>query len=148
MSGSSACSNTCRIVRAERVFVSRETEDVAHPQVIKLETIIGDVSDWHLLPDRPLPDVPLDPEDDATIFYTSGTTGKPKGAIGTHRFHDRGACRSFAHARTFLRRGERAPAPDPNAPQKRFALCRAVVSHDGMSCGERLVCLPSASNWC
>ena len=27
----------------------------------------------------------IDPEDDATIFYTSGTTGQPKGALGTHR---------------------------------------------------------------
>ncbi|WP_329520625.1 class I adenylate-forming enzyme family protein [Spirillospora sp. NBC_01491] len=32
-----------------------------------------------------LPAVPLDPEDDATIFYTSGTTGRAKGALGTHR---------------------------------------------------------------
>ncbi|HSS08821.1 MAG TPA: class I adenylate-forming enzyme family protein, partial [Acidimicrobiales bacterium] len=32
-----------------------------------------------------LPDVALEPEDDATIFYTSGTTGRPKGALGTHR---------------------------------------------------------------
>jgi long-chain acyl-CoA synthetase len=32
-----------------------------------------------------LPEVELGPEDDATIFYTSGTTGNPKGALGTHR---------------------------------------------------------------
>ena len=25
------------------------------------------------------------PDDDATMFYTSGTTGQPKGAVGTHR---------------------------------------------------------------
>jgi long-chain acyl-CoA synthetase len=32
-----------------------------------------------------LPPVDIDPDDDATIFYTSGTTGRPKGAVGTHR---------------------------------------------------------------
>ena len=32
-----------------------------------------------------LPNVLLEPDDDATIFYTSGTTGRPKGALGTHR---------------------------------------------------------------
>lgn len=32
-----------------------------------------------------LPDVEIDPDDDACIFYTSGTTGFPKGAQLTHR---------------------------------------------------------------
>ncbi len=32
-----------------------------------------------------LPDAEIDPDDDATIFYTSGTTGSPKGAQLTHR---------------------------------------------------------------
>ncbi|MBA4493544.1 class I adenylate-forming enzyme family protein [Paenactinomyces guangxiensis] len=31
------------------------------------------------------PDVPIDPEDPATIIYTSGTTGNPKGVVSCHR---------------------------------------------------------------
>ena len=32
-----------------------------------------------------LPAVEIGPDDDCTIMYTSGTTGRPKGAVGTHR---------------------------------------------------------------
>jgi long-chain acyl-CoA synthetase len=36
-------------------------------------------------PTDELPATPIDEDDAAVIFYTSGTTGKPKGAISTHR---------------------------------------------------------------
>lgn len=36
-------------------------------------------------PDVTLPEVSISPDDDATIFYTAGTTAKPKGAVATHR---------------------------------------------------------------
>ena len=42
---------------------------------LRFEDVLGDVDP----PTRSCPTVEIDPEDDATIFYTSGTTGQPEG---------------------------------------------------------------------
>jgi len=103
----------------EHVFVSRTVDEVAHPYVTRLEDAIGAPSSWASLPDAALPDVELVPEDDATIFYTSGTTGKPKGALASHRnINTNIMAAACGGARAFLRRGEQPPEPDPDAPQK------------------------------
>ncbi|WP_269716408.1 class I adenylate-forming enzyme family protein [Caulobacter sp. NIBR2454] len=103
----------------QRVYVSREVDEVTHPYVCKLESKIGAPNDWAKLPDAPLPTVEIQPDDDATIFYTSGTTGKPKGALATQRNINSNILAALCSgARPFLRRGEAPPAPDPDAPQK------------------------------
>ncbi len=102
-----------------RVYVSRETDEIAHPLVTKLEDVIGPPPAWSFLRDTPLPAVAIDTDDDATIFYTSGTTGRPKGALATNRAVNCNiAAAACGGARAFLRRGEAIPAPDPDAPQR------------------------------
>jgi long-chain acyl-CoA synthetase len=62
----------------------------------------------------PLPDVDVDPDADACIFYTSGTTGFPKGAQLTHRGCINNLMNmGFAGAVSALAMGETPPAEPP-----------------------------------
>jgi long-chain acyl-CoA synthetase len=89
----------------EQVFVTRAANPPAGVTV--LEDVIGAPVHWRDLPECPMPDMVLAPEDDATIFYTSGTTGAPKGALGTHRALTTNIfAMPFSNARNALRRGE------------------------------------------
>ncbi|WP_018147436.1 class I adenylate-forming enzyme family protein [Henriciella marina] len=99
----------------EAVIIARETEEERNnPRVHNFESFIGEPGDWAALENKGLPDIELGPEDDATIMYTSGTTGKPKGALATHRAVISNFLNSMTcQARMFLRRGEQPPEPDP-----------------------------------
>jgi long-chain acyl-CoA synthetase len=131
-----------------RVYVSRENEEIAHPMIVRLEDVIGATNDWKTLPELALPRLDLTPEDDATIFYTSGTTGKPKGALGTHRnIVSNIMASAISGARTYLRRGETPPTPDPKGLQRATLLsvpffhatgCFAVLS-PSLFAGAKLV---------
>jgi long-chain acyl-CoA synthetase len=95
------------------VVVVRPDEEPIPPEHHRFEELVGLPG-----PGVTLPDVALAPEDDATIFYTSGTTGRPKGALGTHR-NICGNVVSLAYGtvRTLLRSGEKPPGPAAPRPQ-------------------------------
>lgn len=77
-----------------------------------LESIIGTTAQWPSLASADLPSADIAPDDPATILYTSGTTGRPKGALGTHRNLLTNILSSaYAAARAVLRKGEALPAP-------------------------------------
>ena len=94
----------------ETVFVSRCEGEPEGAE--RLEAVIGTPKGYADLPQDELPEVEIAPEDDATIFYTSGTTGNPKGALGTHRNLTTNIMSSGYNAScAVLRRGDEMPEP-------------------------------------
>ncbi|MBI1401494.1 class I adenylate-forming enzyme family protein [Hyphomonas sp.] len=106
-----------RLPDLQHILIARDpTDEIADPRVSSLEAIVGQPNDWVDLPDPGPVSVDLQPEDDATIMFTSGTTGKPKGALATHRAVISNMFNSMTcQARMYLRKGEPLPEPDPEA---------------------------------
>jgi long-chain acyl-CoA synthetase len=64
----------------EAVLVARSSPAEVPVGMLRYEDVVADAPAG-----TELPAVDIATDDDATIFYTSGTTGRPKGALGTHR---------------------------------------------------------------
>ena len=97
----------------EHILVGRATQPL-DGKARALEDVIGTPNGYAALPEVAFPQVEIATDDDATIFYTSGTTGNPKGALGTHR----NICTNimsggYSGARSVRRRGQPIPDPQP-----------------------------------
>jgi long-chain acyl-CoA synthetase len=128
----------------EAVYVCRRAAGAGHSTDISMESIIGRPADWPSLPDADLPDVDLGPDDDATLFYTSGTTGKPKGALGDHRsINTNILTAAFVQACAGLRRGDTNLAPARRAVLAAVPLFHVTGCSSGMNpavwAGDKLV---------
>jgi len=64
-----------------------------------------------------MPDVPMDPQDDTLMLYTSGSTGYPKGAVSCHRNIISALMSWELDAQAGVLTGA-LEAPDDNAPQE------------------------------
>jgi long-chain acyl-CoA synthetase len=82
------------------------------------------------------PDVAIDPDDPATLFYTSGTTSHPKGVLGTHR----NICSTLVSMRYVgARAAVRAGAPPPTGPRVPPVVLVPVPLFHATGCHSNLV---------
>lgn len=77
--------------RLQRFLPQRATVPACRVVAVRAtDALPGDIIDWSEIVSASagsevMPEIHVDPDQDASIFYTSGTTGRPKGAQLTHR---------------------------------------------------------------
>lgn len=119
-----------KLTQLKTVIVARGGDDEADPRIVSLEKLIGSARAWASLPDIEMPAAEVGPDDDATIMYTSGTTGKPKGALATHRGIISNVFNGMAcQARHFVRQGQSPPVRDPLNDPPRIPLLAIPFFH-------------------
>jgi long-chain acyl-CoA synthetase len=119
-----------KLTQLKTIIVARGGEEEADPRIVSLEKLIGAAKAWADLPDIDMPAADIGPDDDATIMYTSGTTGKPKGALATHRGIVSNVFNGMAcQARHFLRQGQPPPVRDPLNDPPRIPLLAIPFFH-------------------
>ncbi len=74
-------------------------------------------------------EVAIDPDDDCTIMYTSGTTGRPKGAVATHRAHVANLMNSIVAAEIERQVAERRDGQAPVPPEHPAQLITGPLFH-------------------
>lgn len=131
----SLLAGTCDHIRTlERLIVIRGEDNAISPNEDRFETLIRQHSHQ-----QNLPEVTIAPDDDASIFYTSGTTGNPKGAINSHR----NICSNqisgiYCRVRTEYRYGREPEMPTEQMGQLISAPLFHVTGSLAMLCGSTI----------
>jgi len=86
---------------------------------------------WDYAPAAELPEQPIDEDDRAVILYTSGTTGRPKGAVHTHRNVIALLGINFFHGLRMMMANPSPPGALPNKHLVTYPLFHVSGLHNG-----------------
>jgi len=124
----------CDEERLERFLPNRAEAPQCAVVGVRAKRLADDVVPWSevIATGGELPQVEVDPDSDASIFYTSGTTGRPKGAQLTHR-----GCVNNLFSLAFwntaqamaTQRAAGTERSEPTAPGKMAALVTTPLFH-------------------
>jgi long-chain acyl-CoA synthetase len=106
-----------KLVVADRKRLTRVKELGLDVNALEIESEFAALERY--APDAPLPSQPIAEDDPAVILYTAGTTGRPKGAVASHRsvigFVQANSMHGLERLMLAMRQPN-PPVPDPNAP--------------------------------